>query len=69
MAKERRSYGFDRRSGSDRRKAYSVGYFSKGGVERRNDRDRRSRWERRAGWVKVSEWCSMYTGKRKKVKN
>ena len=68
MTRERRSYGFDRRSGSDRRKAYAMGYFARGGVERRKERDRRSLWERRSGWIRVSEWCSMYAGKRKGVR-
>lgn len=38
----------DRRSMNDRRKAYKIGYFLKGGVERRNVKDRRSKVDRRS---------------------
>jgi len=40
---------FDRRSGVDRRKAYTVGYFLEGGTERRSGRERRC-LEERIGW-------------------
>ena len=49
----------DRRSGKDRREAYSITYFSNGGLERRQEKDRRTRGERREGWVSVSEWSSI----------
>jgi len=35
------SIGYDRRSGSDRRRVYKLGYFINGGVERRKIPDRR----------------------------
>ena len=53
--------GYDRRSGTDRRKAYSLDYFPNGGVERRRLTNRRSQGERRSGWVRVSEWSSART--------
>jgi hypothetical protein len=37
----------DRRNGSDRRKAYKLGYFMAGGIERRGGYDRRSGEDRR----------------------
>ena len=37
----------DRRSGSDRRKSYKLGYFMAGGVERRSGKDRRTGQDRR----------------------
>ena len=51
---------FDRRSGKDRRVAYDLEYFQKGGVERRRGKERRSGNERRKGWVTVSEWSSVW---------
>ena len=50
--------GYDRRSGTDRRKTYSLDYFPNGGVERRRLTKRRLQVERRSGWVRVSEWSS-----------
>ena len=38
---------FDRRTGEDRRKVYTLGYFTNGGVERRTGQDRRSGNDRR----------------------
>ena len=49
----------DRRSGEDRRKAYSLDYFSNGGFERRSWKEQRSNLERRADWARVSEWTSV----------
>jgi hypothetical protein len=51
---------FDRRSGEDRRKTYMLGYFLKGGIERRSGKERRSGTERRKSWVKVSKWSSVW---------
>ena len=60
-AYEKRS-PIDRRSGDDKRKAYSLDYFFKGGEERRRLRERRRVGERRRSWVRVSRWCSVYIG-------
>lgn len=57
---ERVRSSFDRRSGTDRRKAYRLGFFLKGGVERRSGTERRSRHERRKGWVRVDKWSSAH---------
>jgi hypothetical protein len=59
---ERRKFGFDRRSGNDRRKVYKLGYFLSGGVERRRGRERRTRLERRTEWTRVNEWSSVFVG-------
>ena len=56
---ENRNSVFDRRSGTDRRKAYRLGFFIEGGVERRSGAERRSRDERRQGWVRVGKWKSV----------
>ena len=52
----------DRRSGDDKRKAYNLDYFFKGGEERRRMRERRIIGERRRNWVRVSRWSSVYVG-------
>jgi len=52
-------FPFDRRSGEDRRKAYRVGYFLEGGIERRGGNERRHQHERRKAWIRISEWSSM----------
>jgi len=57
----RRKAGLDRRSGDDRRRIYSLEYFSEGGVERRFDSDRRDRAERRRGWTRTDQWSSYPT--------
>jgi hypothetical protein len=49
----------DRRSGEDRRKAYRVGYFLQGGIERRSGNERRRQHERRKAWMRISGWSSM----------
>jgi len=49
----------DRRSGEDRRQAYDLDYFPRGGTERRSGKERRLREERRDGWVRVSKWSSV----------
>ena len=56
---EKRNSAFDRRSGSDRRRAYRLGFFAKGAVERRSGEERRTTAERRQGWVRVGKWCSV----------
>jgi hypothetical protein len=48
----------DRRSGRERRDAYHLDYFLKGGTERRRFVERRWRAEMRKGWVRVSRWSS-----------
>lgn len=53
---------YDRRSGEDRRKAYSALYFLQGNKERRSFMERRTNVERRANYVRISEWSSMYLG-------
>jgi hypothetical protein len=53
---ERIRSSLDRRSGTDRRRAYRLGFFLQGGVERRSGKERRSRDERRKGWVRVGKW-------------
>ena len=57
MAHKTRS-SIDRRSGSDRRKTYHVGYFVNGGLERRNGKERRSGKDRRKGLVTFGDWAS-----------
>jgi len=49
----------DRRSGDDRREAYDLDFFERGGVERRSGIDCRKKGERRAQCVNVSEWSSV----------
>ena len=56
---EKRNSAFDGRSGSDRRRAYRLGFFAKGAVERRSGQERRTEGERRQGWVRVGKWCSV----------
>jgi hypothetical protein len=56
---EKRNSAFDRRSGGDRRRAYRLGFFAKGAVERRSGEERRATAERRQGWVRVGKWCSV----------
>jgi hypothetical protein len=56
---ENRKSVFDRRSGTHRRKVYRLGFFIKGGVERRTGTERRARDERRQGWVRVGRWNSV----------
>ena len=56
---ERRANQFDRRSGNDRRNVYRVGYFLRGGIEKRNVIDRRNYIERRKDWDYVENCCSI----------
>jgi hypothetical protein len=52
----------DRRSGADRRIAFSIRYWLNGGVERRQWKERRAGIERRADWVKFGQWHSVFVG-------
>ena len=51
--------GVDRRCGLDRRIAYDLEYFVRGGLERRTQTEKREYKERRADWVKSSPWSSV----------
>ncbi len=54
---------YDRRSGEDRRDAYNLDYFLKGGVERRKMVERRRRRrDRRKKWVMVDTSVSVPEG-------
>ena len=51
---------YDRRSGEDRRDAYNLDYFLKGGLERRKMAERRCRRrDRRKKWVMVDTSVSV----------
>ena len=54
----------DRRSGEDKRKLYSLDYFTEGGEERRRGKERRQSGERRTGWARVYKWCSVFLGRK-----
>jgi hypothetical protein len=57
----RRSSSFGRRRLDNRRRVYSLDYFSQGGIERRKALDRRKRnHDRRKGWVRISGWSNVY---------
>jgi hypothetical protein len=58
MTEEIRPF-LDRRSGTDRGKAYRPGFFSRGGIEKRHCSERRRTDERREGWVRVGKWSSV----------
>jgi hypothetical protein len=58
MTEQTRSF-LDRRSGTDRRKAYRTSFLSKGGTQKGKAKERRSREERREGWVRVDKWSSV----------
>jgi len=63
MRRRAQRYPVDRRSGNDRRKSYSLDYFSKGGTERRGSKeDRRINPERRDRWIRVTDWSSVFVG-------
>ncbi|UCH20222.1 MAG: hypothetical protein JSU83_16920 [Deltaproteobacteria bacterium] len=51
---------WDRRSGEDRRKIYSLDYFIKGGKERRHKNERRHKGDRRSGWIRIDKWYSIF---------
>jgi hypothetical protein len=50
---------FDRRSGKDRREAYTEGYFFQGAIERRSGKEQRQQSERREGWIRITKWSSI----------
>jgi hypothetical protein len=52
----------DRRSGFDRRRAYSLVYFANGGIERRQGKDRRQNDDRRQLWEMQGTPCSVTSG-------
>ena len=52
-------FSFDRRTGEDRRKAYTEGYFLAGEIERRSGKERRQQNERRQNWIRISKWSSI----------
>ena len=54
----------DRRSGEDKRKRYSLDYFTDGGQERRKGKERRQSAERRSSWARVYKWCSVFLGRK-----
>ena len=56
---KRKSKLLERRSGEDRRKIYSLKYFTDGGKERRSGLERRAASERRAECFRVSNWSSV----------
>jgi hypothetical protein len=58
--KDRRRRLLDRRSGDDRRSAYSLDYFLNGGLERRHGEERRRQAERRVDWKRVVKWYSVF---------
>lgn len=49
----------DRRSGEDRRRVYSLDYFFKGNLDRRNSPERRTNSERRVDCIRINEWSSI----------
>jgi hypothetical protein len=57
ITEKRRSCFLDRRSGEDKRRVYSLDYFSTGGSERRHGRERRAHGERRTRWYKNGVPC------------
>jgi len=58
--KERRAIAlFDRRSGGGRRKVHDLGFFERGGIERRSGIEARLKEERRDQCAKVSPWSSV----------
>lgn len=54
----------DRRSGEDRRKIYSLDYFTLGGPDRRSGMERRYNKERRQDCIRVDEWSSVCPDKK-----
>jgi len=51
--------GFDRRSGLDRRGAYSLDHFADNIVERRKGKERRKGTEKRLNWTQINKWTSV----------
>ncbi|MCK9362487.1 MAG: hypothetical protein M0P74_02645 [Syntrophales bacterium] len=54
-----RRRGFDRRLGENRRKSYSLDYYSGKFIERRSKRERRKSPETREGWTRLDQWISV----------
>ena len=50
---------FDRRSGKERRRVFSLKRLRYKGSEKRVAKDRRSEFERREGWVRIGKWSSV----------
>jgi len=50
---------FDRRSGKERRRVFSLHRLCYKGSEKRVAQDRRSQFERRDGWVRIGKWSSV----------
>ena len=48
----------ERRSDEDKRVTFSLKYFKRGGMERRQSKERRKPEERRDGWMRVGKWRS-----------
>ena len=48
----------ERRSDEDKRVTFSLKYFKRGGMERRQLKERRKPEERRDGWMRVGKWRS-----------
>jgi len=55
----------DRRTGSDRRKVFSLKHFRFKSDNRRKVGDRRLALERRQGWVRLTKWSSVNLSKLK----
>lgn len=51
---------FDRRSGKDRRRNFSLHRFFYRGTEKRIMQKRRLQEERRYGWVRIDKWSSVH---------
>lgn len=49
----------ERRTGKERRRAFSLHRFFYHGSERRLGNDRRMQMERRSGWVRIDRWSSV----------
>lgn len=47
-------FSYERRTGEDRRKVNTEGYYLPGGIERRRGKERRRKIERRNAWIKIS---------------
>jgi hypothetical protein len=49
----------ERRTGKDRRRAFSLNRFFYHGSERRPGNDRRTQPERMSDWVRIDKWSSV----------
>lgn len=59
LSKRKKDPYLDRRSGEDRRRVYSLDYFLKGKLDRRNSPERRTYSERRVDCIRINEWSSI----------